>query len=58
MEGIGETNYIVNNVSSGVNLKDKLVNSRTLGVIMFFFVLSHPDFNLEKLSYWQQVDEA
>ena len=54
MEGIGETNYIVNNVSSGVNLKDKLVNSRTLGVIMFF-VFSHPDFNLEKLSRWQQV---
>ena len=57
MEGIGETNYIVNNVSSGVNLKDKLVNSRTLGVIMFF-VFSHPDFNLEKLSCWQQVAEA
>ena len=31
--GKGETRPIVNNVSSGVNLKDKLITSRTLGVI-------------------------
>ena len=37
-EGKGETQPIVNNVSSGVNLKDKLITSRTLGVIKKFIM--------------------